>query len=73
MLLHYQVGDGPLLVIHIVVGTPWFITQTDSVGCLLRFCRWVSINILKKEQQKKYEKIYYTNYDGGFDGDDRYL
>lgn len=52
MLQHYQVGDGPLWVIHIVVGTPWFITQTDSVGCLLRCCRWVSINIQNKNNNK---------------------
>lgn len=53
MLQDYQVGDGPLWVIHIVVGTPWFITQTDSAGCLLRCCRWGSKKHMKQNNNEK--------------------
>lgn len=56
MLQDYQVGDGPLWVIHIVVGTPWFITQTDSAGCLLRGCRWGSKKHMKQNDNDKKRK-----------------
>lgn len=61
MLQDYQVGDGPLWVIHIVVGTPWFITQTDSAGCLLRCCRWGSKKHMKQNSNNK-KGNYHTNY-----------
>lgn len=48
-LQHYQVGEVALWLTHIVVGTPWFITHTDSVGCLLRLTRWAS----KKTHEEK--------------------
>lgn len=57
MLQDYQVGDGPLWVIHIVVGTPWFITQTDSAGCLLRCCRWGSKKHMKQKNNNKKRKL----------------
>lgn len=57
MLQDYQVGDGPLWVIHIVVGTPWFITQTDSAGCLLRCCRWGSKKHMKQNNNNKKSKL----------------
>lgn len=47
-----------LWLTHIVVGTPWFITHTDSVGCLLRLPRWVSKkNTKRKQQQQTTRKI----------------
>lgn len=58
MLQDYQVGDGPLWVIHIVVGTPWFITQTDSAGCLLRCCRWGSKKHMKQNDNKKSKLLH---------------
>lgn len=61
MLQDYQVGDGPLWVIHIVVGTPWFITQTDSAGCLLRCCRWGSKKHMTQNNNNKKGNCY-TNY-----------
>lgn len=38
---------------HIVVGTPWFITHTDSVGCLLRLTRLASKKHIKKRKQQQ--------------------
>lgn len=74
MLQDYQVGDGPLWVIHIVVGTPWFITQTDSAGCLLRCCRWGSKKHMKQNNNnKKKEIITQIMWNGGHGGGDGYL
>ena len=59
--MYYQVGgwccgEGVLLwARHIVVGTPWFITQTESDAAgLLRGCRWVvSTNTSKTKQHRQ--------------------
>lgn len=51
-----------------MVGTPWFITQTDSVGCLLRCCRWVSKKHIKTQNDNNKRKLLHKLcHDGGGD------
>lgn len=68
MLQDDQVGDGPLWVTHIVVGTPWFITQTDSAGCLLRCCRWGSKKHTKQNSNNKKRELSHSRWNGGHGG-----